>query len=134
MPQLQLPFFPHGVTEITANLAFGREEDHITYYHGDTTTRVITLVSGAYVANSIDNPYAVAVGVSDTAYLSASANGLGAVNASTGNIGVSNNMTGLYFGQYFSQASGFIGGHIERLTVYPKRFDNATLALLSGRG
>jgi transposase len=34
MPQLQLPIFPQGVTEITANLAFGREDDRVTYYHG----------------------------------------------------------------------------------------------------
>ena len=34
MPQLQLPMFPQGVTEITANLAFGREDDRITYYYG----------------------------------------------------------------------------------------------------
>lgn len=34
MPQLQLPIFPQGVTEITPNLAFGREGDKITYYHG----------------------------------------------------------------------------------------------------
>lgn len=34
MPQLQLPIFPHGVTEITANLAFKREDEQVTYYHG----------------------------------------------------------------------------------------------------
>jgi transposase-like protein len=34
MPQLQLPIFPYGVTEITANLAFKREDERITYYHG----------------------------------------------------------------------------------------------------
>lgn len=34
MPQLQLPIFPQGVTEITANLAFGQEGDRVTYYHG----------------------------------------------------------------------------------------------------
>ena len=34
MPQLHLPLFPQGVTEITASLAFMREENQITYYHG----------------------------------------------------------------------------------------------------
>ena len=34
MPQLQLPIFPQGVTEITSDLAFGREDERITYYHG----------------------------------------------------------------------------------------------------
>lgn len=34
MPQLQLPMFPQGVTVITANLAFGRDKDRVTYYHG----------------------------------------------------------------------------------------------------
>jgi transposase-like protein len=34
MPQLCLPLFPHGVTEINAVLAFSREEDTVTYYHG----------------------------------------------------------------------------------------------------
>jgi transposase-like protein len=34
MPQLHLPLFPQGVTEITASLAFIREENQITYYHG----------------------------------------------------------------------------------------------------
>jgi len=34
MPQLQLPIFPQGVTEITAELAFEREGERITYYHG----------------------------------------------------------------------------------------------------
>ena len=38
MPQLQLPFFAYGVTEITVNLAFGREDDRITYYHGTLPT------------------------------------------------------------------------------------------------
>jgi transposase len=34
MPQLHLPLFPRGVTEITASLAFMREGDQVTYYHG----------------------------------------------------------------------------------------------------
>jgi len=33
MSQLQLPFFPAGVTEITAVLAFGVEEGRVTYFH-----------------------------------------------------------------------------------------------------
>jgi hypothetical protein len=33
MPQLQLPFFPAGVTEITPMLAFGVEEGRVTYCH-----------------------------------------------------------------------------------------------------
>ena len=34
MPQLQLPIFPQGVTEITPSLAFGREDERVTYYYG----------------------------------------------------------------------------------------------------
>ena len=31
MPQLQLPFFPYGATEINVNLAILREGDTVTY-------------------------------------------------------------------------------------------------------
>lgn len=34
MPQLRLPMFPHGVTDITPDLAVKREADQVTYYHG----------------------------------------------------------------------------------------------------
>ena len=34
MPQLQLPFFPHGATEINVNLAILREGDTVTYIYG----------------------------------------------------------------------------------------------------
>jgi transposase len=34
MPQLHLPLFPQGSTHVTAALAFVREQDRITYYHG----------------------------------------------------------------------------------------------------
>lgn len=34
MPQAQLPIFPHGTTEINANLAFERQADLIVYYQG----------------------------------------------------------------------------------------------------
>jgi transposase-like protein len=34
MPQLQLPFFPHGATEVSATLAFSREGERIAYFHG----------------------------------------------------------------------------------------------------
>ena len=34
MPQLQLPFFPHGATEINVNLAILREGDSVTYIYG----------------------------------------------------------------------------------------------------
>ncbi len=34
MPQMQLPFFPEGVTHITALLAFGVEDGRITYFNG----------------------------------------------------------------------------------------------------
>lgn len=34
MPQLHLPLFPQGVTKVTESLAFKREADGITYYHG----------------------------------------------------------------------------------------------------
>lgn len=34
MPQLQLPVFPHGVTSITADLAFQPENGKVVYFHG----------------------------------------------------------------------------------------------------
>ena len=34
MPQLQLPFFPQGMTLINANVCFHREEDTLTYFYG----------------------------------------------------------------------------------------------------
>ena len=34
MPQMQLPMFPHGATEINMHLAIMREEDHVTYIYG----------------------------------------------------------------------------------------------------
>ena len=34
MPQLRLPMFPQGVTDITPDLAVKREGDQVTYYHG----------------------------------------------------------------------------------------------------
>lgn len=34
MPQLQLPMFPHGTTEINDNLAFKNESGQITYIYG----------------------------------------------------------------------------------------------------
>ena len=34
MPQLQLPFFPQGMTLINANVGFHREEDTISYFYG----------------------------------------------------------------------------------------------------
>lgn len=34
MPQAQLPIFPYGTTEINANLAFQRQGDLVTYFHG----------------------------------------------------------------------------------------------------
>jgi len=34
MPQLQLPFFPQGMTLINANIGFHREEEIITYFYG----------------------------------------------------------------------------------------------------
>lgn len=34
MPQVQLPIFPHGATEINANLAVVREGDKLTYFYG----------------------------------------------------------------------------------------------------
>ena len=35
MPQLHLPLFPQGVTQISGGLSFLREGDKITYYHYD---------------------------------------------------------------------------------------------------
>ena len=34
MPQMQLPFFPHGATEINVNLPILREGDTVTYIYG----------------------------------------------------------------------------------------------------
>jgi transposase len=35
MPQIQLPFFPEGVTHITPMLAFSTEDGRITYFNGN---------------------------------------------------------------------------------------------------
>ena len=34
MPQVQLPFFPEGVTHITPLLAFSKQDGRITYFNG----------------------------------------------------------------------------------------------------
>jgi transposase len=34
MPQIQLPFFPEGVTPITALLAFSKQQGRVTYFNG----------------------------------------------------------------------------------------------------
>jgi hypothetical protein len=34
MPQLQLPIFPHGLTSITADLAFQQDNGRVVYFHG----------------------------------------------------------------------------------------------------
>jgi len=34
MPQIQLPIFPDGVTEISSNLAFEKRDGRVTYFHG----------------------------------------------------------------------------------------------------
>jgi transposase len=34
MPQIQLPLFPEGTTHITAELAFERRENQVTYFNG----------------------------------------------------------------------------------------------------
>lgn len=65
MPQLQLPLFPRGVTEITVRLSFKREGKLITYYHGTlpvfshaeddlATFRLITsqLIEGGHVSQA----------------------------------------------------------------------------------
>jgi transposase-like protein len=48
MPQLQLPFFPAGVTEITPLLAFGVDEGRVTYFHH---TRPVLVHAQADVAS-----------------------------------------------------------------------------------
>lgn len=35
MPQTQMPFFPEGVTHITALLAFRKEDGRVTYFNGN---------------------------------------------------------------------------------------------------
>jgi hypothetical protein len=35
VPQIQLPFFPEGVTHITPMLAFRKEEGQVTYFNGN---------------------------------------------------------------------------------------------------
>jgi hypothetical protein len=37
IPQLQLPMFPNGVTDINVNLAFKKEDDRITYFSGKSS-------------------------------------------------------------------------------------------------
>jgi transposase-like protein len=34
MPQMQLPIFPEGVTHITPELAFAKQDGRVTYFHG----------------------------------------------------------------------------------------------------
>ncbi len=34
MPQLQLPIFPEGMTELSAELAFQRKDGWVYYVHG----------------------------------------------------------------------------------------------------
>ena len=34
MPQMQLPIFPEGVTDITALLAFSKQDGRVTYFNG----------------------------------------------------------------------------------------------------
>jgi hypothetical protein len=34
MPQMQLPFFPEGVTHITPLLAFRKEDGRVVYFNG----------------------------------------------------------------------------------------------------
>jgi len=34
MPQLQLPIFPHGLTSISEDMAFQREDGKVVYFHG----------------------------------------------------------------------------------------------------
>jgi hypothetical protein len=34
MPQLQLPVFPQGLTSITEDLAFQKEDGKVVYFHG----------------------------------------------------------------------------------------------------
>ena len=34
MPQAQLPFFPPGTPEINRQLAFERQDNQVTYFHG----------------------------------------------------------------------------------------------------
>lgn len=34
MPQLQLPIFPDGVTEVTPNVAFEKQDGQVVYYNG----------------------------------------------------------------------------------------------------
>jgi hypothetical protein len=35
MPRVQFPFFPEGVTHITALLAFGKQDGRVTYFNGN---------------------------------------------------------------------------------------------------
>lgn len=35
MPQVQLPFFPEGVTHITPMLAFSKQDGRVTYFNGN---------------------------------------------------------------------------------------------------
>jgi transposase len=35
MPQVQFPFFPEGVTHITALLAFSKQDGRVTYFNGN---------------------------------------------------------------------------------------------------
>ena len=65
MPQMQLPFFPHGATEINVNLAIIREGDKVTYIYGHLPifthdvrdTRTFRMfISQLYVNGSVSLP------------------------------------------------------------------------------
>jgi len=59
MPQMQLPMFPDGVTQITAELAFMTEDGRVTYFNGqmpvfvhdENDVRTFRLITSQFCVN-----------------------------------------------------------------------------------
>jgi hypothetical protein len=68
MPQLQMPFFPHGVTPINNMLAFSRENGRVTYVsgnmqlytHEDHDSVAFRMITAQFCANGIAKQAAIA--------------------------------------------------------------------------
>src|SRR3989339_603653 len=61
MPQLQLPLFPEGATELTSHLAFQSREGQITYFYGNLPVftheakdlRTFRMITSQFIVNGV---------------------------------------------------------------------------------
>jgi hypothetical protein len=59
MPQIQMPFFPHGATELTSHLAFECREGLVTYFYGhlpvftheEKDIRTFRMITSQFIVN-----------------------------------------------------------------------------------